>query len=255
MKTPILILIAAFAMLSCRPQLVAAVSAPVITKIALASPVHQYLADSSGSIKLTVTVTYTGALSRFGVRLAAPTIPSGSSTKWSFKGATGPTFQPLVGDKTSWEFSYATAPASPITFDVELNYAAGLADPADGATTVQSFAAYALLNNAVATDAQGSPVQTTLTFSEAVFHTADANKDMRLRLDELLKVVQIYNVRNSSTRTGAYTFATSFEPSASGTPVTPTSNVHSADLDKDGTIRFSRFLSGKDSGRAGRLGG
>lgn len=239
MKNPILSLLAAtVGLLSGAPRLTAA-QAPItagITGITVTSPVHQFLADRPGTVSLTVTVTYQGALSRLGVRLAAPTA---SSAKWTFVSATGPTAQPLAGDKTQWEFSYTTTPVSPVTFNVVLNYDAGLATPNDGLVGIQSFAAHALQANLVATDSLGNPIQTTLAFTEAVFHTADANSDTRLKLDELLKVIQIYNTRNANTRTGAYD--SNFAPLPDAPPVIP-AKPHSADLNRDGTISLMELL-------------
>lgn len=238
--TTFLLLATTLATLSSGPSLVAATPATVttngITAITVTSSVRQFLADRPGTVLFDVSVTYQGTVSRLGVRLVAP--PS-SSTKWSFVSAAGPTAQPLAGDNTSWEFSYTTVPASPVKFTVVLNYAAGLANPTDGVVSSQPFTAYALQSNLVATDALGSPIQTTLTLSEAVFHTADANIDMRLKLDELLRVVQIYNTRNASTRTGAYD--ASFAPLPKATPVVP-AKAHSADLNKDGTISLMELL-------------
>lgn len=244
MKNPTLFsLTAAVALLSGGPRLAAATAptAPVvvtsgITAITVTSPVHQFLADRPGTVVLNVSVTYQGTVSRLGVRLVAP---PAASTKWSFVRATGPTAQPLAGDNTAWEFSYTTTPASPVTFSVVLNYEAGLANPTDGVVGTQSFTASALQSNLVATNTQGSPIQTTLAFTEAVFHTADANADMRLGLDELLRVVQIYNTRNANTRTGAYD--ASFAPLPNATPLVP-AKTHSADLNKDGTISLMELL-------------
>ena len=38
----------------------------------------------------------------------------------------------------------------------------------------------------------------------ATFHTADLNRDGRLSLDELTRVIELYNARPAGTRTGAY---------------------------------------------------
>ena len=36
------------------------------------------------------------------------------------------------------------------------------------------------------------------------FHSADVDRDGRLSLSELLRVIELYNTRSGSTRTGAY---------------------------------------------------
>jgi hypothetical protein len=73
-------------------------------------------------------------------------------------------------------------------------------------------------------------------------HTADKNGDYRIDLNELTRVIELYNTRNSalSRRTGAYLPDSSGEdgfaanPSASG----PTSlaRYHDADTSRDGQI-------------------
>jgi hypothetical protein len=238
MKHPIFFSLAAsLAALTTSPTFAAAAAATSgITAITVTSPVHQFLADRPGTVVLNVSVTYQGSVSRLGVRLVAP---AAASTKWTFVSATGPIAQPLVGDNAAWEFSYPTTPTSPVTFSVVLNYASGLANPTDGVVGSQTFTASALQGNLVATDTQGNLIQTTLTLTEAVFHTADANVDMRLRLDELLKVIQIYNTRNVNTRTGAYD--ANFAPLPNATPVIP-AKAHSADLNKDGAISLMELL-------------
>ena len=141
-----------------------------------------------------------------------------------------------MGTTQPWEFSYLTTPTSPAIFTVTLQYAAGVAVPDDGITGTQSFTAYALLGSQNAQDANGADIQTVATVTEAVFHTADTKKDMRIDLDELLKVVQIYNTRNGTQRTGAYD--ASYNPMPGVAPVHPVAPAqpHSADTDRDGAI-------------------
>ena len=80
----------------------------------------------------------------------------------------------------------------------------------------------------------------TLTLTEAVYHTADTNLNMRLGLDELLRVVQIYNTRNANVRTGAYDASYAPDPSVA-TPVPP-ATAHSADTNKDGAINLMELM-------------
>ena len=211
----------------------------VVTGITVTSSTHQFLADRSGSVTLTVSVAYKGTISRLGVHLVAPV---STGPKWSFASAVGPTAQPLAGDTTTWDFSYTTTPASPVTFSVTLNYAPNLATPSDGVTSLQSFTAQALLDRAIATDTSGTPIQTTVSLAEAVFHTTDTNQDMRIDLADFLKVLQIYNTRNGTVRSGAYD-STTYAPAPNAAPVTPAPSArHSADIDGDGTISLMELL-------------
>jgi nitroreductase len=215
------------------PSSTAQTSTNKVTGITLTSSVHQFLADRPGTITLTVKVTYTGTVSRLGVRLVAP------SDQWTFQSASGPTAQPTAGNTQPWEFSYLTNPTSPATFTVTLNYAAGLADPLDANYIGQSFTAYALLGSQNAKDANGADIKTVATITEAVIHTADANSDARISLDELLKVVQIYNTRNGNQRTGAYD--ASYNPAPNVAPVAP-AQPHRADIDRDGAISLMELM-------------
>jgi hypothetical protein len=63
---------------------------------------------------------------------------------------------------------------------------------------------------------------------------------MRLGLDELLRVVQIYNTRNANVRTGAYDASYAPDPSVA-TPVPP-ATAHSADTNKDGAINLMELM-------------
>lgn len=240
--------------LACPTPLPAAVApaAGSITGITLTPSRHQFLADRSGTITFTVALSYKGVLSRLGVRLVAPTA---TATKWSFVSASTPTAQPRVGDTSVWEFSYADTPASPVTFTVTLNYAAGVATAGDGTVATQAFTAYALQDSAVALGSTGAPIFTTLTLTEAVFHAADSNSDTRIDLPEFLRVLQIYNTRNGTVRTGAYD--ATFSPAPNTTPVAP-AVAHSADLDADGTINLMELMRVMDLSKyatpAGRTG-
>ena len=212
-----------------------------ITGITVTSSGHQYLADRAGSMTLTIQAVYKGTVGHLGVRLVAPAV---TNAKWTFQSASGTTVQPVAGDVSPWEFSFTTTPTSPVTFTVTLNYANDLADPNDGVVSSELFTAYALQGNQVATDAHGASIQTTLTLTEAVYHTADTNQNMRLGLDELLRVVQIYNTRNANVRTGAYVLDAilGYVPDPSvATPVAP-ATPHSADTNKDGAINLMELM-------------
>jgi hypothetical protein len=230
-------IVALQASLVCPSALAQTTTTNGITGITVTSSVHQYLADRPGTVTLTVKVAYKGTVGHLGVRLVAPAT---TNAKWSYQSANGATALPAPGDVSPWEFSFTTTPTSPATFTVTLNYAKDLADPLDGVVSTEVFTAYALQDNQVATDAHGAPIQTTLTLTEAVFHTADTNQDMRLSLDELLRVVQIYNTRNANVRTGAYDASYAPDPSVA-TPVVP-ATPHSADTDGDGAINLMELM-------------
>lgn len=79
-------------------------------------------------------------------------------------------------------------------------------------------------------------------------HTADLNQDYQIDLSELLRVIEIYNTRYGSVRTGRYTTDSA---SLDGVKPAPTINdqtpavvfaFHAADMDFDGRINLSELL-------------
>lgn len=79
-------------------------------------------------------------------------------------------------------------------------------------------------------------------------HGADTNRDWRISLLELTRIIELYNTRASGARTGCYAVATGtsedgFEPAptrAAATVVT-LSRYHSADMNRDGRISLSEL--------------
>ncbi len=72
---------------------------------------------------------------------------------------------------------------------------------------------------------------------EARFHSADTNRDWAIDLSELLRVIELYNTKSGTTRTGAYhTATTTTEDGYEAGPGTITGPYHSADSNHDGAI-------------------
>ena len=76
-------------------------------------------------------------------------------------------------------------------------------------------------------------------------HSADVDADSRLSLSELLRVIELYNTRTGSTRTGRYQVdaetADGFDPDALG-GAGSLSRYHSADTDANGQLSLSELL-------------
>ena len=98
------------------------------------------------------------------------------------------------------------------------------------------------LNGGTIKDASGNNASLTFTSPtldgvqvEASFHSADTDQNWRLSLLELTRVIELYNTRDGTTRTGAYhTDATTEDGFAAG-PGTIASH-HSADTNQDGRL-------------------
>ena len=81
-----------------------------------------------------------------------------------------------------------------------------------------------------------------------VYHDADWNQDYRLSLDELLRVIELYNTRSSSTRTGRYQVQVGTEDgfaTDSATPAGASANLsryHTADMDQNAQLSLGELL-------------
>jgi hypothetical protein len=78
-----------------------------------------------------------------------------------------------------------------------------------------------------------------------VHHNADTNRDFRFSLLELTRVIEIYNTRNGTVRTGTYEVASvatedGFSPDSarSSTAVVTLARYHSADANRDGKLNL-----------------
>ena len=91
-------------------------------------------------------------------------------------------------------------------------------------------------------DANGNNASLTFTAAalsdvvvEAAFHSADSDQNWRLSLLELTRVIELYNTRDGTTRTGAYhTDVTTEDGFAAGTGAI--TSHHSADTNQDGKL-------------------
>jgi len=149
--------------------------------------------SGGGAVTVTNTITYTGA---------APSSISWSTllpTGWKYIGSGGsegvarPAYE--RGDLLEW--SWTTVPASPITFTYTLSVPAGT-------TADQVIVAL------VASQAAGAQSQTMakpdplVVRPSAALHSADSDRDGRIGLVELTRVIELYNYRSGTNRTGQY---------------------------------------------------
>ena len=81
------------------------------------------------------------------------------------------------------------------------------------------------------------------------FHSADTNRDHRISLLELTRVIELYATRNETTRTGAYRPDPASEDGFSPDPARPPStteavpaNPHTADTSRDGRISLAELV-------------
>jgi uncharacterized delta-60 repeat protein len=187
-----------------------------------------YLAG--GTVTITNTLTYVSPSQSLGWSV---TLPAG----WSYVSSSGDAGEtrPTVGATGNISWAWTTVPtATSVTFTYTL------AVPA-GETTARGLTAFAIARpggNPVMFVANPNP----LTVSAVVAHSADTNQDFRIGLIELTRVIELFNTRNGTVRTGRYAVATTatedgFAPdpvTAPGATVTLT-RYHSADTARTAT--------------------
>jgi len=201
---------------------------------------HQVVAVGfEGSTQLTLahTLSYAGAATALDWQMV---LPAG----WSFVSETGSGAQgkPAVGIQNLLTWSWTTIPASPLTFRVVVSVPAGQT----GSQQVVSLINLVLGGPALRLLAQADPLVIAV---GAARHDADTDASGRISLVELTRVIELYNVRNGTVRTGAYRLNAATEdgfdsdPARSGTATfTP---YHSADTNRDallGLLELTRVI-------------
>ncbi len=192
-----------------------------------------------GTVTISTTVTYSGPVSTYGWSVV---LPSG----WSYASTGGegaPSLRPEAGSTGTLGWGYTgIPPASPVTFTYTLNVPAGTSGPAqltasvlfrDGSQPQQTFTA------------TPSP----LTIEQAPpFHSADTDGDSALSLTELLRVIELYNTRNGTVRTGAYRVLNgtedgfSSDATVTGGQTVTLARYHSGDSNQDGRLDLTELL-------------
>jgi hypothetical protein len=187
-----------------------------------------YVAGST--VTLTNTLTYTGTASSLGWQV---TLPAG----WSFAsdGGSSGDVKPATGATETLEWAWTTVPASPVTFTYTVNVPAG-------ETVARSLTAAGIVRSG-GTVATVAATPSPVTIAPIVTHSCDTNRDFRFGLLELTRVIELYNTRNGTVRTGCYAVATTptedgfvADPARAGSASVTLSRFHSADSGRDGKI-------------------
>jgi len=145
----------------------------------------------------TVTVTnalaYTGAVVGLGWQVL---LPAG----WTFHSASGSRgdVTPTAGTPGVIEWAWTNVPASPITFGYTLNVPATQA----GDAQIVARAIVRPAGSAAAVELLGKPDP--LVIGRAAYHAADSDFDFAMSLFELTRIIELYNTRRGTVRTGAY---------------------------------------------------
>lgn len=198
--------------------------------------VRGYGYRAGGTVMIDNTITYAGPLSGFAWSVIPP---SNLDQSWTFAGDSneeGTVVSPRPGDTDLLEWRWTIAPASPFTF----SYSLQVPEDATGVQSLIALATLSLADNVLDQVAIPDP----LLLPEApATHSADVNDDFLLSLSELLRVIELYNYRSGTTRTGEYHPDPSTEDGFAPAPrESVPEQLHSADTDRDGALSLSELL-------------
>jgi uncharacterized delta-60 repeat protein len=184
-----------------------------------------------GTVSITNILTFSGTASSLGW---SATLPAG----WSFASSSGSdgNVKPTAGDTGTIGWAWSTIPTSPVTFTYTLNVPASETI----ARTITASAIVRLIDSSLPTVTM---TPNPLTVNRLTSHSADTNQDSFISLLELTRVIELYNTRNGSARTGCYSVATtttedgfSPDPSRLLSSVVTLARYHSGDSNHDGNI-------------------
>jgi hypothetical protein len=197
---------------------------------------HQVIADDRApGGRVTISNQFTSDRSLTSLRWSVLLPDSWSLAEWTGPAATS---EPLIGDQSLLEWSWTSAPTIPFEFTYVL------AAPGGEGLNFQLGASFEVQGDGL--DDSGLVLRDPLILRPG-FHSADTSRDMRLGLSELLRVIELYNTRSGSSRTGRYklnaTSGDGFEPDSrdlaeGGLPP----RHHSADTNQDGQLSLSELL-------------
>jgi hypothetical protein len=182
-----------------------------------------------GTVTVNSTVTYAGPCVGLGWTLLLPegwTYASGGGTEGETK--------PPVGTPSLLEWAWTNIPASPVTFSTTLNVPSG----AVGEKTLAASVIFRIAAGPLTMMVKPDP----LIVSAALYHSADSGRDLRIGLVELTRVIELYNTRIGTARTGCYKIEPGSEDGFTSEATRTESTVitlaswHSADSNRDGKI-------------------
>jgi hypothetical protein len=184
---------------------------------------------AGGTATITNTLTFGAAATGLGWKV---TLPLG----WSFVSDAGTLgdVRPVVGTVGSLEWAWSAPPASPVTFTYTVRIPPGVA----GDQFIASSGVVRIDGSLSQPTAMPSP----LLVSQITTHTADTNADFHIGLVELTRVIELYNTRIGTTRTGRYQIRDGTEDGFGLDPVTAAAapaalaRFHSADVNRTATI-------------------
>jgi alpha-tubulin suppressor-like RCC1 family protein len=155
---------------------------------------------------------------------------------WTFASSTAAdtSAAPVPGQTDLLEWAWSSIPPSTVEFRYTVNVPAGQTGP-------RELVALAGVRNGASLQFLAQPDP--LVVTEVATHSADVDRNYRISLLELTRVIELYNTRNGTSRTGAYAVAAAvtedgFEPAPTrlASAVVTLVRYHSGDSNRDGKL-------------------
>lgn len=187
---------------------------------------------AGGSVTITNSFAYSASPTELVWEVL---LPAG----WTFLADAGSSggVRPAVGTPGLLRWVWSSVPTSPVQFSYTVSI------PADYVGTKEVSALVTMTQGAASIPlvARSAPL---VVLARADQHSAYTTPvDGRISLFELTRVIELYNVRNGTTRTGCYGVAVVSsedgfvaEPTRAGSAVVTLANYHSADTNRDGRL-------------------
>lgn len=194
-------------------------------------------------IRLTVKIRYTGTPDTVSLSVLPPASVDGLGWAYLESNDSGANTSPTVQQIDLWEWSWTPPSAAG---EIELSF---LVSAPQGISGDQAFVGTVSKTTAGVSESAMAQPDPLLVVPAGSYHTADTDGDFRLSLGELLRVIEIYNTRRGTARTGRYRMSVQgtddgVEPdpeTASSSPPTFT-RFHNADSDRNAQIGLSELL-------------
>jgi len=188
------------------------------------------------TVTISNVLSYVGTAESLGWEVI---LPAG----WAYVASSGNEgdVKPRTGDTMLLSWAWTTPPASPVAFSYSVNI------PAAGprSYSVASLGIVRQAGVAIQLVARPDPL---VFYAPLEWHSADTDHNSRVSLLELTRVIELYNVRNGSTRTGSYAVAVATsedgfvpDPVRAATAVVTLANTHSADTNRDGRVGLAEL--------------
>jgi hypothetical protein len=155
---------------------------------------------------------------------------------WTFASSTAAdtSAAPVPGQTDLLEWAWSSIPPSTVEFRYTVNVPAGQTGP-------RELVALAGVRNGASLQFLAQPDP--LVVAEIATHSADVDRNYRISLLELTRVIELYNTRNGTSRTGAYAVAAAatedgFEPAPArlASAAVTLARYHSGDSNRDGKL-------------------